>query len=162
MVDYGGGHYLYTTTSCRIDEIGVKLPAMMMKIGVFVKKNNVRIKGSTFSLYHKYDEENGTTMFSVCYPISEKMITPGGTDIVSGFMDRGRYFKTTLQGGYENLQEAWEKAMKEVGSLSDYKMIETGEPFELYVNSPVTTPNPADLLTEIYIPVERTPVTAIQ
>lgn len=162
VVDYGGGHYLYTTTSCRIDEVGAKLPTLLLKVGVFVKKNNVRIMGSPFSLYHKYDEANGTTMFSVCYPISEKMITPSGTDIVSGFMERGKYFKATLQGSYDNLQEVWETAMNESGNLSDFKVIEKGEPFELYVNSPVTTPNPADLITEIYIPVERMPVTAIQ
>ncbi len=155
VVDYGGGHYLYATTSCRIDEIGSNFPKIMMKVNDFIKENSVRTTGGPFSLFHKYDEENGTAMFSVCYPVSEKMITPKGTDIVSGFMERGKYFKTTLKGSYDNSQEAWETAMKEVANLAEYKMIETGEPFELYVNSPLITPNPADLISEIYIPVEE-------
>ncbi|MCF6223286.1 MAG: effector binding domain-containing protein [Flavobacteriaceae bacterium] len=155
VVDYSGGFYLYATTSSRIDEVGDKFPGLMMKLRTFIKKNNVRTTGGSFTLYHKYDEENGTTMFSVAYPISEKMLTPSGTDIVSGFMKRGKYFKTTLKGGYENSQEAWETAMKEVGKLTDYKMIEKGEPFELYVNSPMKIANPADLISEIYIPVEK-------
>ena len=158
VVDYSGGHYLYSTVSCRIDEIGSKFPMLLMKVGGFIKKNNVRTTGPPFSLYHKFDQENGTTMFSVCYPISQKMITPSGTDIVSGFMERGKYFKTTLKGSYNNSTEAWETAMSEAGNLTDYKMDENGEPFELYVNSPMKIANPADLITEIYLPVERVAV----
>lgn len=158
VVDYSGGFYLYTTASSKIDEVGNKFPAMMMKLISFVKKNNIRVTGGPFTLYHKYDEENGTTMFSVAYPLSEKMLTPSGTDIVSGFMARGKYFKTTLKGSYENSQEAWETAMREVGNLTDYKMEEKGEPFELYVNSPVKIANPADLISEIYIPVKKVSV----
>ena len=154
VVDYSGGYYLYTTTSCKIDEIEDKYPLLLLKIYGFNKENNIRTNGSPFTLYHKYDEENGTTMFSVCYLVSERVITPRGSDILSGFMESGKYFKTTLKGSYENSKEAWETAMKEITNLNDYNMIENGEPFEVYVNNPHSTPNPADLITEIFIPVE--------
>jgi effector-binding domain-containing protein len=154
VVDYSGGFYLYVTASSKIQEIGNKFPEMMMKIGSFVKENNIRTTGVPFSIYHKYDEENGTTMFSVGYPIAEKIITPKGSDILTGFMKRGKYFKTTLKGAYKYSQEAWETAMKGAANLSDNKIAETGEPFELYINNPNTTPNPANLITEIYIPLE--------
>ncbi len=154
VVDYSGGYYLYTSTSSKIDEISDNYPVLLLKIYSFNKQNNIRTTGGPFTLYHKYDEENGTTLFSVCYPVPEKMITPRGSDILSGFMKSGKYFKTTLKGSYENSKEAWETAMKEAENLSDYKMIENGEPFEVYANNPHATPNPADLITEIYIPVE--------
>jgi len=33
-------------------------------------------------------------------------------------------------------------------------MPENGEPFEVYLTSPMTTENPADYITDIYLPVE--------
>jgi effector-binding domain-containing protein len=155
IVEYSGGFYLYVTTSTKISEMSSKFPGMLAEVGDFIASNNVRTTGSPFTLYHKFDEENGTTMFSVCYPIPERMITPKGTDILTGFMGRGSYFKSTLKGSYENSNKAWEKAMIEVENLLDYSMIEDGEPFEVYVNNSLTTPNPADLVTEIYIPVKK-------
>ncbi len=155
VIDYSGGYYLYTSTSCKIDEISDKYPLLLLKIYGFNKENNVRTMGGPFTLYHKYDEDYGTTMFSVCYPVAEKMITPRGSDILSGFMKTGKYFKTTLKGSYDNSDEAWEIAREEAESLSNYKMLENGEPFEVYVNNPHEVPNPADLITEIYIPVQE-------
>ncbi|MCD6543230.1 MAG: effector binding domain-containing protein [Flavobacteriaceae bacterium] len=155
VVDLSGRYYLYTSTSSRIDEIEEKYPILLLKIYGFNKANNVKTTGGPFTLYHKYDEENGTTLFSVCYPVEEKMIAPKGSDILSGFMESGTYFKTTLRGSYENSKEAWETAMREVNNLEGYQMIENGEPYEEYLNNPHSTPNPADLITEIYIPVEK-------
>ncbi len=158
IVDYSGGFYLYTTTSTKISEMNTKFPEMMAKTGEFIRSNNIRTSGSPFTLYHKYDEENGTTMFSVCYPIPERIITPKGSGILTGFMERGTYFKTTLTGSYKNSNKAWEKAMIEVENLMDYVSFENSEPFEVYVNNSLTTPNPAELITEIYIPVVRVPL----
>jgi effector-binding domain-containing protein len=155
VVDYSGGFYLYLTTSTKISEMNSKFPEMLSKVGNFVETNSIRTTGSPFTIYHKFDVENGTTMFSVCYPIPERMITPKGTDILTGFMERGKYFKTTLKGSYDNSEKAWKKAMIDVENLLDYYMVEDGEPFEVYVNNIMTTPNPADLVTEIYIPVKK-------
>lgn len=162
VIDYSGGYYLYTSASSKIDELGSTYPILSLKVYNFNEENNVRTTGAPFTLYHKYDEKNGTTMFSVCYPVSEKMITPRGSNILSGFMESGKYFKTTLKGSYENSNKAWEAAMKEVENLIAYKIIENGEPFEVYANNPRDTPNPADLITEIYIPVEKVKESEIQ
>jgi effector-binding domain-containing protein len=155
IVDYNGGFYLYLTTSTKISEMDSKFPEMLTEIGDFVAANNIRTSGSPFTIYHKFDPENGTTMFSVCYPIPERIMTPKGTNILTGFMERGTYYKTTLKGSYDNSKKAWEKAMMDVENLLDYYMVEDSEPFEVYVNNMMTTANPADLITEIYIPVAR-------
>lgn len=155
VVDYSGGFYLYTTTASKTEEVGAKYPEMLLKISAFIKSNSIRTTGAPFTIFHKYDEQNGTAMYSVCYPVSERIITPDNTDILSGFMERGKYFKSILKGSYTNAKEAWDKANSAVDDLTEYQRIENGEPFELYVNSPVTTPSPADLITEIYIPVEK-------
>lgn len=155
VVDYSGGFYLYLTTSSKINEMDSKFPTMLGKVGGFVESNNIRTSGSPFTIYHKFDEQNATTIFSVCWPIPERMITPKGTELLTGFMERGKYFKTTLKGSYENSKTAWEQAMIGVEELIDYTKLENGEPFEVYVNSIMSTPNPAELITEIYIPVKK-------
>ena len=152
VVDYSGGFYLYVTTSSKISSIGVKSREMMEHIGKFVQKNNIRLTGSPFTLYHKFDQENGTTMFSVAYPIAERIISQD-SDILTGYMERGTYFKTILTGAYDNSKEAWEKATFHAENLKDYVVLANGEPFEIYVNRIENTPNPAKLVTEIYIPV---------
>ena len=152
VVDYSGGFYLYESTSSKISNMNSKLTPMMEAIEKFVSDNRIRLTGSPFTIYHKFDQENGTTMFSVAYPIAERIISQD-PDILTGYMERGTYFKTVLTGDYSNLKEAWEKAMFDASSLKDYRLMENGEPFEIYVNSAQNTPNPAELVTEIYIPV---------
>jgi len=153
VVDYSGGFYLYLTASSKIDEMNPKLQDMMLKLEKYAKSNDVRLTGSPFTLYHRYDVENGTSMFSVGYPIAERVITQKGSEVLTGFKERGKYFKTTLTGSYQNLTKAWETAYGELENLTEYRVKEPGEPFEVYVNNPRTTPNPAELLTEIYLPV---------
>jgi len=72
---------------------------------------------------------------------------------LTGYKERGKYFKTILKGSYQNSGKAWEIAYGELGNLTDFKLLESREPFEVYVNNPRTTPNPAELITEIYLPV---------
>ena len=37
-----------------------------------LKKNNITMAGPSFSLYHKYDEENNAVIFSCAVPVSER------------------------------------------------------------------------------------------
>ena len=152
VVDFSGGFYLYVSTSSKINQIGVKSEGMMDHISKFVQDNRIRLTGSPFTLYHKFDQENGTSMFSIAYPIAERIVTQD-SDILTGYMERGTYFKTILTGAYTNLQEAWEKAMFDAENLKEYALEESGESFEIYVNNQENTPNPAQLVTEIYVPV---------
>lgn len=154
VVDYSGGFYLYLSTSSKISEIERKSAGMLRQIQKYVKSNKIRVTGSPFTLYHKFDEENGTAMFSVAYPIAERIITEKGSDLLTGYMERGKYSKSVLKGSYENTASAWQEAYGAAEDLSGYTLLPNGEPFEVFVNSPDNTPNPAELITEIYIPVQ--------
>ena len=78
-------------------------------------------QGSPFAIYHKFDQEHGTTMFSVGYPVSERVIVESDSDVVSGFMKRGSYYKTVLTGSYEHSRVAWESAIAETADLGAYE-----------------------------------------
>ncbi len=60
--------------------------------------------------------------------------------------------KAILKGNYENLPEAYEKAKT---YISDNNLIvdPAQKMFEVYTNDPGQFPNPADWVTEVYIPV---------
>jgi len=151
VVDYGGGYYLYETTSCKITEIDKKMGEMFPEIKKYMTKNNIQPAGKPFSITHKWDDENKTTMFSTCVPVSERIITT--EDVLTGFLKPQKTFKTILTGNYKYEVEAWETAFKNLYA-QNLKEIPNAEPFEVYLVSPHETPNPSKWVTEIYIPVQ--------
>lgn len=159
VIDYSGGYYLYVTASSQISDMNPKFREMMQEVRGFAQENGIRLTGSPFAIYHRFDPEQGTTMFSVGYPVSERIIVESDADIVSGFMKRGSYFKTVLKGSYDHSKEAWERGIAGAAQLGAYEPVESGEPFEIYVKQAEDTPNPADWITEIFIPVRLKPGT---
>lgn len=125
---------------------------MLPKVGQFVAKNNITVSGSAFVIYHKWDEENNTVMFSCAMPTPNKVVTTT-SDILTGQLEPFKAVKTTLKGDYSNLKEAWDKGMK---YIEQYNLVfdEDGVAIESYVTDPSNEPNPAKWITEIYMPVE--------
>lgn len=162
VVDRSSTFYLYLTASSRIDDMGRKFDELMKELDDYIKDSGLRPSGYPFAIYHEYDEENGTTMFSVAYPVPERISTEKGTNVLSGFLDRGSFFKTVLNGNYNYLDEAWQFALTEAGALKDYVPVDGGEPLEIYVEAPLSTPDPSKWITEIYIPVQRRPSDSLQ
>ena len=91
-------------------------------------------------------------MFSCSIPTTARVITTGES-ILTGQLEPFKAVKTTLNGDYNNLKEAWDKTMKAIAD-SGLEQDENGAYIESYLNSPINTPNPADLKTEIYIAVK--------
>ena len=62
--------------------------------------------------------------------------------------------KVILNGDYKNLEAAWAEGMKYIKDNNLEEAI--GIPsLEAYPTNPVQVPNPADWITEIYIPVKE-------
>jgi len=151
IVDYGGGYYLYLTTSCKITDLDKKIEPMFSEIMKYMEENNLQSSGKPFTINHKWDEENNTTMFSTCIPVSERIITTG--NVLTGFLKPQKTFKTVFTGDYKYNTEAWEAAFKNLYA-QNLKEIENAEPFEVYLVSPHDTSNPSKWITEIYIPIQ--------
>ncbi|MCF6168509.1 effector binding domain-containing protein [Lutibacter sp.] len=151
VVDYGGGYYLYQTTSSKINDFGVKMNKILTMILDYMKNNDIDASGKPFTITHQWDEENKTTMFSTCVPVKERIITT--EDILTGFLKPQKTFKTILKGDYKFSYEAWQTAFK---ALKEQGLIETlgGEPFEVYTVGPRENINPSKWVTEIYIPIK--------
>ena len=128
-----------------------KMEEMMPKVGMFAARNNVSISGAPFTLYHSWDEENGTTMFSCCVPTTDRVVTTD-SDILTGQLESFKAVKVTLKGDYENLSKAWEKAFEYIAK-NNLEAAEEGPMIEAYLTDPMSVPNPANWITEIYIAV---------
>ena len=109
--------------------------------------------GAPFVAYHKWDEENNAVMFSCCVPTTEKVITTDN-NILTGQLQPFKAIKTTLNGDYSNLKEAWETATKYIKD-NGLEEIHNLPVLEVYLTDPKSKPNPADWITEIYIPIKE-------
>jgi predicted transcriptional regulator YdeE len=104
-------------------------------------------------IYNKWDENNSTAIYSTGIFTPSLVITPTESNILNGMMPNQRVLKTTLKGDYKYLKQAWADAY----SYLDEKGIEAaedGQAFEVYKTTPQDTPNPANWITEIYIPLQ--------
>ncbi|MEH6536380.1 MAG: SRPBCC family protein [Psychroserpens sp.] len=152
ITEHSGGFYLYNTTSCKMEDFKTKMQEMMPKIGDYAITNNVTMAGKPFVIYHKWDTENNTVMFSCCIPTTSKIITTD-PEVLTGQLEPFKAVKTILKGDYDNLQEAWNKTMAYI-TTNNLVQPETGMAIESYVTSEHSTPNPANWVTEIYLEVE--------
>jgi len=149
---HSGGYYIYNTTATTFQDFQSKMATMLPEVINYAKKNNITMAGAPYVLYHKWDEENNAVMFSCCVPTTAKVITTE-SNILTGQLAPFKAVKTTLHGDYSNLKEAWEQATITIAK-SGLEQDENGPNIEAYLNTPMNTPNPANLKTEIYIAVK--------
>ncbi|MFC4720831.1 SRPBCC family protein [Geojedonia litorea] len=152
ITEHGGGFYIYTTTSCRMDDLETTMTAALSKVNAYALANNITMAGPSFISYHKWDEKNNAVIFSSCIPTTSRVITTE-SDILTGQFEPFRAVKTTLKGNYTNLREAWSQTMAYIPEQG-LEFAEAGPMLEVYVTDPENYPNPADWLTEIYIAIK--------
>lgn len=152
VTQYGGGYYMYTTSVAKLSELGEKTEPMMNLVMDFVTKNNLNMAGKPFTLYNEIDNANNTVIFSTGIPVKEKVITPEGSPVVSGFMEPVSAVKVSLKGNYKHLPEAYTQGRQYLEKNS-LQIDPAGKMFEVYITDPEETRNPAEWLTEVYIPI---------
>lgn len=152
LTTHGGGFYMYTSTASKMSQIPVKMQDMVTEIRNYMELNNISAQGDPFVLYSDWDEQNNSAIYSAGIFTPSMVITPQESDILNAMMPVQRVVKTTLKGNYENLQEAWARAYAYIDD-NDLQANETSEPFEVYRITAERDINPANWVTEIYIPV---------
>lgn len=152
VTQHSGGYYLYNTTSCKFSDFKQKMATMLPKVGGYAMTHNVTMAGPPFILYHKWDEENDAVIFSCCVPTNSKIISDEA-EILTGKLESFSAVKTVLKGNYANLKEAWKTTMKYITD-NNLEMVESGLMLETYLTDPMSQPNPAKWVTEIYVEVK--------
>lgn len=152
VTQYGGGYYMYTTSVAKQQEVAVKSASMMDLVQSFVTRNNLNVSGDPFILYNETDAVNNTVIFSTGLPVKERVITPEGSPVVCGFMDPVSTVKVSLKGNYKHLHEALLKGTNYIEK--NRLQVDSGRKiFEVYVVDSKEESNPANWLTEVYIPI---------
>lgn len=151
VVEFTGGYYIHLTTACSFDEMGVKMPVMLDEVLNYAKQQNYPMAGAPFMIYHSFDEVNKKSEFSCCVPVRER-VNPDGA-IALAHMEARSYHKTTFQGDSKFSEAAWNKAF-EFAKEDGIEVPENSKPFEVYSKGKINTVNPADWVTEIYLPIE--------
>ncbi|WP_224484660.1 SRPBCC family protein [Robertkochia aurantiaca] len=153
---YGGGYYMYKTAGSSTQQVDEVAAPLFEDVEAYMENNNISSSGNPFLLIEKWDEENMSAIISASIPVTDRVITTPGSEILCGFQESGMYFKSRLTGHYDNLEEAWtktEEALKAAGYMID----PGAKPFEVYLNDSDQLPNPAEWKTEIYVPVKKAP-----
>ncbi|GAK77607.1 SRPBCC family protein [Nonlabens ulvanivorans] len=151
LVDYGGGYILYQTTSTSMDKFSGEMAIMLQDIMKYMKEENISMYGMPMSIYEKFDHNNNSVIFSAAIPVRDRVIPATDAAVLCTYIEPTRAVKVTLKGTYDHLQETWDKGqlfMAQQGYIPGLQA-----PFEVYKTDPALTPNPADNITEIYLPV---------
>ncbi|MBB5267539.1 SRPBCC family protein [Algibacter amylolyticus] len=152
ITEYGGGFYLYKTTSANKTNISRVIGKQFGEIMKFMSQNHIVANGMPFTIYNEMNTENGSVIMSNAIPVRDRVIVNDTSEVLCGYIPKTTVLKTTLKGNYTNLPEAWTSAMEYLAA----KNLEQSDlkPFEIYANDPGEFPNPADWITEIYIPIK--------
>lgn len=150
---HGGGFYMYTTTSTKINQVPDQMQKMLDELRNYMETNNITQQGDPFVLYNSIDEQNNTAIYSTGIFTPSLVITPADSEVLNGMMPVQRVVKTTLKGDYENLEEVWDRAYQYLEE-NNLRADEERQPFEVYKTDPETVQNPANWVTEIFIPIQ--------
>ena len=154
VTTHGGGFYMYTTTASKISQIQTKTQEMLEDVSLYMEENNISAMGNPFVLYNQWDEQNNSAIYSTGIFTPSLIITPAESSVLNGMMPMQKVIKTTLKGDYKNLKEAWDTAYT-YAQKNNLTVNSESPAFEVYVVRPEKSPNPANLVTEIYIPLSE-------
>lgn len=154
ITQHSGGFYMYMTTASRNTgkALSTKTRRILPQVQSYMEKNQIAMAGPPMTVYNQIDEQNGTVIISCGIPVSNRIITTPQSEVLCGFLPSQNVIKTTLKGNYEHLPEAWDAAKNYIAE-NGYEMPANAEPIEVYVIGPDETKNPAEWVTEVYIPV---------
>lgn len=153
ITEYGGGFYMYKTTAATGANISQVMGKQYGEIMGYMAQNNIVSNGMPFTIYDDMASKNGNIIMSNAIPTRDKVEVAKDSQVLCGYTPKTKVLKVSLKGNYTNLPKAWEAAMEHIAK-NGLKQSETIKPFEIYTNDPGYVPNPANWVTEVYIPIE--------
>lgn len=152
VTHYSGGYYLFTSSVAKTENVYERMVPMLSTVQNFIAANNIRTGGAPFILYNELDTVSNNVIFSVGIPVRERIITPESSTVVGAFQEAFTAVKTTLKGKLHNVTEAYREAeqfMRNNGYVRD----ESRKIVEVFSINKQDDLNPAQWVTEIYIPI---------
>lgn len=140
--------YLSYQTSMDSTEIGRVMGEAFQKLGQFVGQNQIAVAGPALSVYRDYTDTGMTV--DIGFPIPAAALGKASGEIKAGQTPSGKVLKAVHRGPYDKLRETYDALGKHM-KAADIPMPAIS--WEVYLSDPNTTAD-ADLITEIFMPVE--------
>ena len=129
-------------------EIGPAIREAFVTINARLHAVDAETVGPPFIVYDHVGEPDEHAEFEVCVPVGYSF--PGDDEIVVTEMPGAAMAATIHRGSFEDVGSAY-------AALTDWidaqRLVVDGPPREVYLTDPQVTPDPADFVTEIEIPV---------
>jgi effector-binding domain-containing protein len=148
---FDGLTYLGKSDICDMEMVGEKMQQTFYEVG------NWLVASSTFpeegiSIYKQFDQQSGICDYTSGFVIVDKTKTFPYAGAKLDSIASGKFVKVVFEGDYQHLPNAWTAAHMYLRH-NNLKSDPNRNPFELYLNDPAFFPNPADWVTEVYIPI---------
>ncbi|MGB3591288.1 MAG: GyrI-like domain-containing protein [Nonlabens sp.] len=152
IVEVSGGYYLYLTTQSKKSQLESTHNQLIDPIASYLKNQNVNKYGEFTQFFLEGSPTDQLSRVATAAPVRERVIVGDDTNLISYFLEPHRAVKVTLKGDRTHIAKAWNEALNYTKSLG----IERAEvpAYIIYTNDSKEIVNPADLVTEIYLPVK--------
>lgn len=154
LVTKNATNFIQQKDTCKFSDFQKVSKSMLQNMMAFVKKNNIIVTGSPFITHYSWNNKTKTTIFSICVPVEEEILTTDGSEISGGHFDAFLAMKTTLTGDYSHNKEAWNTTLAHIKKKNLVEDL-NGDKIEVYKISLPKERKPSKWLTEIYIPVKK-------
>ncbi len=152
LVELSGGYYLYLTTESKSTQLESTHAQLKGLINDYMEKSYMTVYGEPHQFFLEGNPTVDRSRVAVGLPVRERIILGDDTNITSFFLEPHSAVKLTLTGDRKNLTNAFKQAEEYLNTLG---VLRSELPsYVIYKNSREEIANPADLRTEIYLPVQ--------
>ncbi|AVR45694.1 AraC family transcriptional regulator [Christiangramia fulva] len=152
ITQHSGGYYLYIATGSRLSQVPKQMMDIAKQVSEYMQSNGIEKAGSPIVLYNEINFQKNTAIYSAGYFTQSEIITPAESTILSGYLPNQRMLKTTLKGDYKYLQRTWDSAYAYI-NRNNLELSNEGQPLEVFVTGVKDHANPAEWLTQLFIPL---------
>ena len=147
-------NYIQQVDSCTLADFQKTSKKMLQNMLLFVEKNEIKITGLPFIVYENKNTANNLTVFAMCVPVEEEILTTEGSEISGGNFNEFLAIKTVLIGDYSHKKNA---LIKTKNYIAKNKLVQDiyGKQIEVYKISLPKERKPSKWVTEIYIPIQK-------
>ena len=149
MIDAVSVPYIGIKDSCTMEELSDKIASDFADLGSYMNANELHSIGFVRIVFHKFDPPS-KVVFEPLFVLG-KEITVTTDELHTGITYGGKVITATHIGPYEKSAHVWEALDL---YLVNNGLSIVGSPWEEYENTPRDEPDPAKLVTNIYMPVK--------
>jgi effector-binding domain-containing protein len=150
-VDTKAQPVLYVTRSSSMapEEISGVMGEAFGDMGAFVGRAGIAPAGPPLAIYRDWDEKTGTMTIDVAFPVAPGDVAKAAGEVKAGNSPSGKALKALHRGPYDTLRDTYGEIMAHMKKAA---LPMPPMSWEVYLSDPEATA-PADLVTEIYMPV---------